>query len=104
MAKPKTKKATASESVTPDLTIQAPRQANQRFMLLAALGIVVFFAIYLLRLDRTSGMFMDDASPATDFIHWILGKPVSVMAEIENTLTDVAPAPSSPSTSSQPRG
>ena len=61
MAKPKTKKATAPESVTPDLTTQAPRQTNQRFMLLAAIGIVVFFAIYLLRLDRSVGMFMDDA-------------------------------------------
>lgn len=61
MAKPKTKKATVPESVTPDLTIQAPQQTNQRFMLLAAIGIVVFFAIYLLRLDRTVGMFMDDA-------------------------------------------
>ena len=41
--------------------------------------------------EQNMGMFMDDASHATDFIHWILGKPVSVMAEIENTLTDVAP-------------
>lgn len=37
------------------------------------------------------GMFMDDASHATDFIHWIMGPPVSVMAEIDNTLTTVAP-------------
>ena len=37
------------------------------------------------------GMFMDDASHATDFIHWILGRPISVMAEIDNVLTDVAP-------------
>ena len=36
-------------------------------------------------------MFMDDASHATDFIHWMLGKPTSVMAEIDNVLTDVAP-------------
>jgi predicted dehydrogenase len=41
--------------------------------------------------DKNLGMFMDDASHATDFIHWMLGRPVSVMAEIENTLTDVAP-------------
>jgi predicted dehydrogenase len=41
--------------------------------------------------EQNRGMFMDDASHATDFIHWILGKPVSVMAEIENTLTNVAP-------------
>lgn len=37
------------------------------------------------------GMFMDDASHATDFLHWMLGRPVSVMAEIDNTVTDVAP-------------
>ncbi len=37
------------------------------------------------------GMFFDDASHATDFIHWMMGRPVSVMAEIGNTLTDVAP-------------
>ena len=37
------------------------------------------------------GMFMDDASHATDFIHWMLGKPTSVIAEIDNILTDVAP-------------
>jgi predicted dehydrogenase len=41
--------------------------------------------------QKNMGMFMDDASHATDFIHWILGKPASVMAEIENTLTQVAP-------------
>jgi predicted dehydrogenase len=41
--------------------------------------------------EKNMGMFMDDASHATDFIHWILGRPVSVMAEIENTLTGVSP-------------
>ena len=41
--------------------------------------------------EKNMGMFMDDASHATDFIHWMLGEPVSVMAEIENTLTSVAP-------------
>jgi len=41
--------------------------------------------------EKNMGMWMDDASHATDFIHWMLGRPVSVMAEIENTLTDVAP-------------
>lgn len=41
--------------------------------------------------EKNLGMFMDDASHATDFIHWLLGRPVSVMAEIENTLTTVAP-------------
>ena len=41
--------------------------------------------------QKNMGMFMDDASHATDFIHWMLGKPGSVMAEIENTLTDFSP-------------
>ncbi len=41
--------------------------------------------------EKNMGMFMDDASHATDFIHWIMGRPASVMAEIENTVTDVAP-------------
>jgi len=40
---------------------------------------------------KNMGMFMDDASHATDFIHWMLGKPTTVMAEIDNVLTDVAP-------------
>jgi len=37
------------------------------------------------------GMFMDDAVHAADFLYWFLGEPVSVMAEIDNVLTDVAP-------------
>ena len=37
------------------------------------------------------GMFFDDAVHAADFLYWILGKPQSVMAEIDNTLTNVAP-------------
>jgi predicted dehydrogenase len=37
------------------------------------------------------GMFFDDASHATDWFHWMLGKPVSVMAEIANVVTNVAP-------------
>ncbi len=41
--------------------------------------------------DKNMGMFMDDASHATDFINWIMGRPISVMAEIQNTVTDVAP-------------
>ena len=41
--------------------------------------------------EKNMGMFMDDASHATDFIHWMLGKPTSVIAEIDNVLTDVAP-------------
>ncbi len=41
--------------------------------------------------EKNMGMFMDDASHATDFINWIMGRPISVMAEIQNTVTDVAP-------------
>src|SRR5438094_613951 len=37
------------------------------------------------------GMFFDDAVHAADFLYWLLGAPVSVMAEIDNVLTDVAP-------------
>lgn len=37
------------------------------------------------------GMFFDDAVHAADFLYWLLGKPVSVMAEIDNVLTSVAP-------------
>jgi predicted dehydrogenase len=41
--------------------------------------------------EKNMGMFMDDASHATDFIHWMLGYPASVIAEIDNVLTHVAP-------------
>ena len=37
------------------------------------------------------GMFFDDASHAADWFLWMLGQPVSVMAEIGNIVTDVAP-------------
>ncbi len=37
------------------------------------------------------GMFFDDAVHAADFLFWLLGPPMSVMAEIDNVLTDVAP-------------
>ncbi len=38
------------------------------------------------------GMFFDDAVHAADFLYWVMGaKPVSVMAEIDNVLTDIAP-------------
>lgn len=38
------------------------------------------------------GMFFDDAIHALDWLYWTLGrKPVSVIAEIGNVLTDVAP-------------
>ena len=41
--------------------------------------------------EKNMGMFMDDASHATDLIHWMMGKPISVMAEIQNTVTDFSP-------------
>jgi predicted dehydrogenase len=41
--------------------------------------------------ETNMGMFMDDASHAADFLYWLLGMPVSVMAEIDNVLTNVAP-------------
>jgi predicted dehydrogenase len=41
--------------------------------------------------QKNVGMFFDDAVHATDFFYWLLGKPQSVIAEIENTLTTVAP-------------
>ena len=40
---------------------------------------------------QNMGMFMDDASHAADWFYWMLGNPVSVMAEIDNVVTDVAP-------------
>ena len=40
---------------------------------------------------QNMGMFMDDASHAADWMYWMLGAPVSVMAEIDNIVTDVAP-------------
>lgn len=41
--------------------------------------------------DKNMGMFMDDATHPADWFHWMLGKPVSVMAEIDNVITNVAP-------------
>jgi len=40
---------------------------------------------------QNMGMFMDDASHAADWFYWMLGRPVSVMAEIDNIVTDAAP-------------
>lgn len=36
------------------------------------------------------GMWMDDASHAADWFLWMLGRPRSVIAEIENVITEVA--------------
>ncbi len=41
--------------------------------------------------EKNMGMFMDDATHPADWFHWILGKPASVIAEIDNVLTDIAP-------------
>ncbi len=41
--------------------------------------------------DKNKGMFMDDAVHPADWFHWIFGKPVSVMAEIDNIITNIAP-------------
>jgi predicted dehydrogenase len=41
--------------------------------------------------EKNMGMFMDDASHPADWFYWMLGKPVSVMAEIDNVITNVAP-------------
>jgi predicted dehydrogenase len=40
---------------------------------------------------KNVGMFFDDAVHAADFLYWLLGKPESVVAEIDNVLTNVAP-------------
>jgi predicted dehydrogenase len=43
--------------------------------------------------EANKGMFFDDAIHALDWLYWTLGgrKPVSVIAEIDNVLTEVAP-------------
>ena len=41
--------------------------------------------------QKNIGMFFDDAVHAADFLYWVMGRPQSVMAEIDNTLTNVAP-------------
>jgi predicted dehydrogenase len=40
---------------------------------------------------QNMGMFMDDASHAADWFLWMLGRPTSVIAEIDNIVTDAAP-------------
>lgn len=40
---------------------------------------------------QNMGMFMDDASHVADWFLWMLGRPTSVIAEIDNIITDVAP-------------
>lgn len=42
--------------------------------------------------EANRGMFFDDATHAFDWLVWMMGeKPVSVMAEVDNVLTNVAP-------------
>ncbi len=41
--------------------------------------------------EQNMGMFMDDASHAADWFYWMLGAPISVMAEIDNVITRSAP-------------
>lgn len=42
--------------------------------------------------EANRGMFFDDATHALDWLIWTTGrKPISVIAEIDNVLTDVAP-------------
>jgi predicted dehydrogenase len=41
--------------------------------------------------EANRGMWMDDASHPCDWLVWMFGRPVSVIAEIDNVLTDVAP-------------
>jgi predicted dehydrogenase len=40
---------------------------------------------------QNMGMFMDDASHAADWFLWMLGRPTSVVAEIDNVVTTAAP-------------
>ncbi len=37
------------------------------------------------------GMFFDDATHAADWFYWLFGRPRSVIAEIDNVVTQVAP-------------
>lgn len=41
--------------------------------------------------EANRGMWMDDASHPCDWLTWMFGKPVSVIAEIDNVLTAIAP-------------
>jgi predicted dehydrogenase len=41
--------------------------------------------------EANVGMFFDDAVHAADFLLWLLGPPETVVAEIDNVLTSVAP-------------
>ncbi len=61
MAKSKPKKVETQADVTRAAESKAQPPAERWFLLFAVLGGAAFFVIYLLRLDRVAGMFMDDA-------------------------------------------
>jgi predicted dehydrogenase len=39
--------------------------------------------------EQNLGMFMDDASHAADWLQWMLGRPLTVMAEVGSLMTEV---------------
>jgi len=41
--------------------------------------------------EANRGMWMDDATHPCDWLYWMFGRPASVIAEIDNVLTNVAP-------------
>lgn len=41
--------------------------------------------------EANRGMWMDDAAHPCDWLYWMFGKPKSVIAEVDNVLTNVAP-------------
>ncbi len=61
MAKSKQKNVETKEEIAEKVEPQVEQSQDKRFVLLALLGLAAFFVVYLLRLDRVVGMFMDDA-------------------------------------------
>ncbi|MBI3422213.1 MAG: hypothetical protein HY011_04695 [Acidobacteria bacterium] len=61
MAKLKPKKVETESASTAPPEPPVTAATDRRFWLCSALGLVAFFVIYLLRLDRIVGMFIDDA-------------------------------------------
>jgi len=54
-------------------------------------GFVTGFTRWHVNPVANVGMFFDDATHAADWFYWLLGDPTSVIAEIDNIVTDVAP-------------
>ncbi len=52
-----------------------------------------FLKVWHVKPEYNMGMWMDDASHAADFIFWVLGRPVSCMAEVEAVLCDTSVTP-----------